>query len=58
MWILGVLFGIMDVGNNTHYPYDIDDEETTKPYPEGPYVSFKEGKRRAEVNGWLLQRQR
>ena len=28
---------------------NIDDGATTKPYPEGPYVSFKEGKRRAEV---------
>jgi len=24
-------------------------DATAKPYPEGPYVSFKEGKRRAEV---------
>ena len=30
---------------------DIDDKATTmtKPYPEGPYVSFKEGKRRAQA---------
>ena len=30
---------------------DIDDKSTTmtKPYPEGPYVSFKEGKRRAQA---------
>lgn len=30
---------------------DIDDGQTntTKPYPEGPYVSFKEGKRRAQA---------
>ena len=32
---------------------DIDDKATTmiktKPYPEGPYVSFKEGRRRAKA---------
>ena len=32
---------------------DIDDKATTmtkpKPYPDGPYVSFKEGKRRAQA---------
>lgn len=30
---------------------DIDDGQTnmTKPYPEGPYVSFKEGKRRSQA---------
>ena len=36
---------------HTHNNVDINvDEATTKPYQEGPYVSFTEGKRRAEVN--------
>ena len=37
---------------------DIDDKATTmtktKPYPDGPYVSFKEGKRRANAKRYAI----